>query len=99
MLDYTGCDAIMIGRGVLGNPWLIREIDTYLKSDYYDKYLISTEDISKNIKDVFGINEKKLNHTILFVHLPIYDKKDLIKMVIEKAESVLEDITNGKVSI
>ena len=25
MFDYTKCDAIMIGRGVLGNPWLIRE--------------------------------------------------------------------------
>jgi len=32
MLEYTGCDAIMIGRGVLGNPWLIKEIDTYLKT-------------------------------------------------------------------
>ena len=32
MLDYTGCDAIMIGRGVLGNPWLIKEIDIYLKT-------------------------------------------------------------------
>ena len=31
MLEYTKCDAIMIGRGVLGNPWLIKEIDTYLK--------------------------------------------------------------------
>ena len=31
MLEYTGCDAIMIGRGCLGNPWLIKEIDTYLK--------------------------------------------------------------------
>lgn len=30
MLEYTGCDAIMIGRGVLGNPWLMREIVTYL---------------------------------------------------------------------
>ncbi len=30
MLHYTGCDAIMIGRGVLGNPWLIKEIITYL---------------------------------------------------------------------
>jgi len=29
MLDYTGCDAIMIGRGVLGNPWLIKEIVSY----------------------------------------------------------------------
>ncbi len=30
MLDQTGCDAIMIGRGVLGNPWLIRECIDYL---------------------------------------------------------------------
>lgn len=26
MLEYTGCDAIMVARGVLGNPWLIQEI-------------------------------------------------------------------------
>ena len=32
MLEYTKCDAIMIGRGVLGNPWLIKEVDTYLKT-------------------------------------------------------------------
>jgi len=32
MLEYTGCDAIMIGRGVLGNPWLIKEIDAYLRT-------------------------------------------------------------------
>ena len=32
MFNETGVDAIMIGRGVLGNPWLIKEIDTYLKN-------------------------------------------------------------------
>lgn len=32
MLDFTGCDAVMIGRGVLGNPWLIKECVTYLDS-------------------------------------------------------------------
>ena len=31
MLDYTKCDAIMIGRGVLGNPWLIKECVDYLE--------------------------------------------------------------------
>ena len=30
MLDETGCDAVMIGRGVLGNPWLIRDCVNYL---------------------------------------------------------------------
>lgn len=32
MLEYTGCDAVMIGRGVLGNPWLIKECVTYLET-------------------------------------------------------------------
>ena len=31
MMDETGCDAVMIGRGVLGNPWLIKEINAYLE--------------------------------------------------------------------
>ena len=30
MLDETGCDAIMIGRGLLGNPWLIDDCLNYL---------------------------------------------------------------------
>ncbi len=32
MMDMTGCDAVMIGRGVLGNPWLIRDIKIYLET-------------------------------------------------------------------
>lgn len=30
MLDETGCTAVMIGRGVLGNPWLIKDTISYL---------------------------------------------------------------------
>ncbi len=32
MLEVTGCDAVMIGRGTLGNPWLIRECVNYLEN-------------------------------------------------------------------
>ena len=32
MMEETGCDAIMIGRGVLGNPWLIKECIDYLEN-------------------------------------------------------------------
>lgn len=30
MIDETGCDAIMIGRAVRGNPWLIKQCIEYL---------------------------------------------------------------------
>jgi tRNA-dihydrouridine synthase B len=32
MLDYTKADAVMIGRAALCAPWLIAEIDNYLKT-------------------------------------------------------------------
>ena len=32
MIDQTGCDAVMIGRGVLGNPFLIKQVLTHLKT-------------------------------------------------------------------
>lgn len=30
MFEKTNCDAIMIGRGTLGNPWIFRKINAYL---------------------------------------------------------------------
>lgn len=32
VLDYTGADAVMIGRAAQGRPWIFREIDHYLKT-------------------------------------------------------------------
>lgn len=37
MLDYTKCDAIMIGRGILGNPFIIKQICDYLETGSYEK--------------------------------------------------------------
>lgn len=37
MLDETGCDAIMIGRAVLGNPWLIKNTIDYLEGKVLEK--------------------------------------------------------------
>lgn len=31
MLEYTGCDGIMVGRAAEGNPWIFKEILAYLK--------------------------------------------------------------------
>lgn len=45
MIDETGCDAIMIGRGVLGNPWLIKECVDYLEYGIEPKKITIKEKI------------------------------------------------------
>ena len=45
MLDETGCDAVMIGRGVLGNPWLIRDCVNYLEDGSEPLYVSPKEKI------------------------------------------------------
>ncbi|MEI2416666.1 tRNA dihydrouridine synthase DusB [Orrella sp. JC864] len=32
VLDYTGADAVMLGRAAQGRPWLFREVDHYLRT-------------------------------------------------------------------
>ena len=39
MFEYTGVDGIMIGRGTLGNPWLIRDIIKELNEEPKDEIL------------------------------------------------------------
>ena len=46
MIDETGCDAIMIGRGVLGNPWLIKECVDYLEKGIEPKDVSLEEKIN-----------------------------------------------------
>lgn len=45
MLDETGCDAVMIGRGLLGNPWLIRDCVNYLENGSLPKRVSNKEKI------------------------------------------------------
>lgn len=44
MIDETNCDAVMIGRGVLGNPWLIKNTISLLDGN---KEIIEVSDIDK----------------------------------------------------
>lgn len=46
MLEETKCDAVMIGRGVLGNPWLIKECVEYLETNKLPEKVTNTEKIN-----------------------------------------------------
>ena len=54
MLEETGCDAVMIGRGVLGNPWLIKECVDYL-NDGTEPTPVSKEERIKMLKRHFKL--------------------------------------------
>ena len=58
MLEYTGVDGIMIGRGSMGNPWIFKQIEHYLKTGEklpkttnQEKYEILKEHIELDIKE------------------------------------------------
>ena len=41
MIDETGCDYVMIGRGAMGNPFLFEQINDYLDTGTYRTYSLS----------------------------------------------------------
>lgn len=47
MLDYTKAQAIMIGRGALGNPWIFKEV-----VDYLDESILPEKPTKKDIYDM-----------------------------------------------
>ena len=66
MINETGCDAVMIGRGILGNPWLIKECVEYLENGTLPKEVTIEEKINmiKRHLDLL-INTKPLKVALL----------------------------------
>ena len=56
MFEYTGADAIMIGRGALGNPWLIKQLVTY-----FDTGIILEK---PSYKEIIDMCRKHLNYLL-----------------------------------
>lgn len=59
MLETTGCDAVMIGRAALSNPFLLSQIDACLKTGRYDtpspaQIFSSMETLTRMYVDHFG---------------------------------------------
>ena len=59
MIDETGCDAVMIGRSALGNPWIILDTVNYLTYGILPKELTKQEKIDMCIKHLNYLLEFK----------------------------------------
>lgn len=65
MLAQTGCDAVMIGRGILGNPWLIKECVEYLETGKEPEPISNQERLEMLKKHFEYLVEDKNEHVAL----------------------------------
>ena len=76
MLEQTGCDAVMIGRGILGNPFLLKRVKHYLskgeilpepeKEEIIETALKHIEKIVEYKGEYVGIREAR-KHAIWYI--------------------------------
>lgn len=59
MLEQTGCDAIMIGRGCLGNPWLIKECVNYLEQNIEPEQITKKEKLEMILEHLKRLENSK----------------------------------------
>ncbi|AMD18285.1 TIM barrel oxidoreductase NifR3 [Methanobrevibacter sp. YE315] len=77
MLDETSCDAIMIGRATLGNPWLIKQCVEYLDNGTEPKKVTKEERfemIKRHTELLFERKPEKVAISKMRVHAAYYLK-------------------------
>lgn len=77
MLEETNCDAVMIGRGVLGNPWLIKECVNYLENGSLPSKITDEEKFDMILKHIYLLSSQKNDKVAnleMRTHIPYYLK-------------------------
>ncbi len=76
MLEETKCDAVMIGRGVLGNPWLIKNTVNYLEEkEVIDVSIVDRINMClKHLKLLDSLKNEKLACLEIRNHISWYFK-------------------------
>ena len=77
MMDYTNCDAVMIGRGILGNPWLIKECVDYLEAGVLPKEVTIKEKfdmIKRHMDLLLNTKNEKVALLEMRTHIAYYLK-------------------------
>lgn len=74
MFEETNCDAIMIGRATLGNPWIFKQIDEYFKTGKENYLPSQIEKMNTAKKHLYLMNQ--IGNTIeMRKHFSWYTKK------------------------
>ena len=77
MMDYTNCDAVMIGRAILGNPWLIKECVDYLDNGTLPKEVTIKEKfamIKRHMDLLINTKPEKIALLEIRTHIAYYLK-------------------------
>lgn len=59
MIDETGCDAVMIGRGAQGNPFIFRQVNEYLKTGEITYTPAPREKLAQTLEHIEMLIEEK----------------------------------------
>jgi len=102
MKEITNCDAVMIGRGALGNPWIFKEIKSYHEQIPYTppsiieilelclKHINLLEE-SKNQKACINLSKKHINYYIKnFKNSSIWRKKIMLLQDVREIKLVIK---------
>ena len=77
MMKLTNCDAVMIGRAVLGNPWLIKQTVDFLESGSYAKKILAKEKFSialEHLQKLILLKGEKIATLEMRAHMAWYVK-------------------------
>lgn len=107
MIDETGCDAVMIGRGAWGNPWLIKRCHIYIETGVLTPEPTACEKIGLALRHLHMLTGEKGQYTGIREmrrHLHMYTKgitgASQARIRINSAETAdeIEEVLKGLVT-
>jgi tRNA-dihydrouridine synthase B len=99
VLDYTGCDAVMIGRAAQGRPWIFREIAHYLATGATLASPTSAQVgkiLRRHLEQLYGFYGEQQGVRIARKHLGWYAKdrpeNSSFRTIVNRAETAVEQL-------
>jgi tRNA-dihydrouridine synthase B len=75
VLDYTGADAVMIGRAALGSPWIFRAVNAQLQQPHFESPLLPagmTALILRHLESLYAFHGEGIGVRMARKHLTRY---------------------------